>query len=44
MYIQPEEAGEAYRQVLGEMEKETGMATWLWDAEDGQWPQIPEKA
>ncbi|WCA73016.1 DUF1173 family protein (plasmid) [Agrobacterium tumefaciens] len=44
MYIQPEDAGEAYGQVLGEMEKETGMATWLWDAEDGHWPQIPEKA
>jgi hypothetical protein len=38
MYIRPEVADEAYGQILEDMEKETGMATWLWDPEDGQWP------
>jgi hypothetical protein len=44
MYIRPEAADEAYGQILEDMEKETGMATWLWDPEDGQWPLIPNKA
>lgn len=44
MYIRPEAADEAYSQILEDMEKETGMATWLWDPEDGQWPHIPNKA
>lgn len=44
MYIRPEAADEAYSQILEDMEKEAGVATWLWDPEDGQWPQIPNKA
>ncbi|KIP98782.1 hypothetical protein RU07_21925 [Agrobacterium tumefaciens] len=41
LYIQPADVDDAYSEVLTELEKESGMTTWLWDAEKGGMPDIP---
>ncbi len=43
MYIQPPEADETYHEIVSKLEAETGMATWLWDAEEDGLPELPAK-
>lgn len=41
LYIQPADVEAAYTDILSELKKESGMTTWLWDAEDIAMPDIP---
>lgn len=41
LYIQPADVDEAYSEILTELEKDSGMTAWLWDAEEGGMPDIP---